>query len=176
MRSILLAVLALALVAPWANGHASERPIEAVAPEMSAALVDHVASQRELARATAPVRSAAQLHRYLREHRGPTSPFHALSAGALARFTGSLRFTERGLASFDYTDLRRELSASQIHSLLRVFGVEDSATLVPSMQVRSAGDALVVQPMVMHSGHHDMYCAGQGTCHRSPGMVCTDNC
>lgn len=176
MRSILLGILTLVVVMLSANIRADERRADATSPDATAALTDHVALQRELTRATATVRSASQLHRYLREHRGPTSPFHGLSAGALTRFVGSLRFTDRGLASFDYTDLRRELSASQIHALLRVFGIEDAASLVPGMKVQTPGDALVIQPLVMHSGHHDMYCASAGTCHRSAGMVCTDNC
>lgn len=138
-------------------------------------LVRQVALQHELSAAVA-VRDAAHFRQYLAEHRGPTSPFHVLSSAALQRFTNSLVFNERGLASFDVTDLRRELTAAQVYAALRVFGVEDAALGVQGLRVSSQRDRLVANPQAINSGHHDMYCAGAGSCGPRIGWVCTSNC
>jgi hypothetical protein len=152
--------------------------VDAKASEQDAAtlLADQVATQRELARSTASVKNAMELRTYLNEHQGPSSPFHGLSRGALMRFTRSLTFTSRGLAGFDYADIRRELTASQVHALLRVFGVEDTAARIPGLKVRTSTDALVVRPMAAHSGYPEMFCSTRGTCAPAKSMVCTSNC
>lgn len=153
---------------------AADAARDAGAPD--ALLVHQIAAERELAATLAPVKNRAQLEAYLREHRGASSPFHGLRPASLQRFSGSLAFNDRGMSSYDYTPLRRELTASQIFRILRVFGVEDSASRIPGMKVRSHADRLVVETHLRHSGHHDMYCVASGSCAPRTGWVCTNHC
>ena len=140
-------------------------------------LVHQVAAERELAAALAPVKNRAQLDAYLREHRGASSPFHVLRPAALQRFSGGLVFNDRGVSSYDYTTLQRELTASQIFGILRVFGVEDSVSRIPGLKVRGHADRLVLATLhIRLDGHHDMYCVAHGICAPRLGWVCTSNC
>jgi hypothetical protein len=142
-----------------------------------ALLVHQVAAERELAAALAPVKNRAQLDAYLREHRGASSPFHVLRPAALQRFSGGLVFNDRGVSSYDYTTLQRELTASQIFGILRVFGVEDSVSRIPGLKVRGHADRLVLATLhIRLDGHHDMYCVAHGSCAPRLGWVCTSNC
>ena len=144
---------------------------------MQHALIGHVAMQHELSSALAPVRNAGQFQAYLRDHRGPTSPFHALSPAARERFSRSLVFNENGLASYAYADLRNELSASQIYAAMRVFGAESSVSSIRGLKGKQHADKLVLESrFAYYNGHHDMYCAGAGSCAPRMGWVCTDRC
>ncbi|HVQ33086.1 MAG TPA: hypothetical protein VMS49_04010 [Lysobacter sp.] len=172
LRSVVL-VTTLAL----SFGVGATHPGRSLDTGMQHALLGHVASQHELSSALAPVRNVGQFQAYLRDHRGPSSPFHAMSPAALERFSRSLVFNENGLASYAYADLRRELSASQIYAALRVFGAEASVSSIPGLKGRNRADKLVLEARwAVPSGHHDMYCAGLGSCAPRLDWVCTMNC
>lgn len=168
MRAVVMGVgMSLSFVAQAArDANASE-----------AMLVHQIAVEREVAAALAPVKTRAQLDTYLREHRGASSPFHALSHAGLQRFSRSVVFSDRGVSSYDYTALQRELTALQVFGILRVFGVEHSVSSIPGLKVRSVADRLVLQTLrIRHDGHHDMYCVAHGSCAPRLGWVCTTNC
>jgi hypothetical protein len=169
-------VFAALLHSPFAHAQRETQTTRAHAVAESEALAHDAAMKQELSSALAPVRDASQFQRYLREHLGASSPFSALSRPALQRFSNSLVFGDRGLVSYNYRDLRRELTAGQVYQLLRVFGVEDTASSVPGLVVNSSSDALVVSPLAIPSGHHDMYCAAKGSCAPKIDWVCTNNC
>lgn len=135
-------------------------------------------SQRELSNELAPIKSRAQLEAYARINRGVDSPLSALSPGAQKRFLQSLVFSERGLASFDYTDLRIELTATQIYQLLRIFGLERSIGVIPNLRVLTPTDQLVIdayQSIIFD--YQDKWCSSRATCSNRIGDVCVSaNC
>lgn len=76
--------------------------------------------------APAVVRSRSDLDSYLSYH--PDSAIQALSDGGRDAFLNSLVFTEKGLGSFNFRVLEDELTPTQIHEVLSLFGL---GALVP---------------------------------------------
>lgn len=140
------------------------------------------ARERELDFQLAPIKSAADLYNYLNANRQTKlSPLHILSPGAQQRFVQSLVFTEEGLASFDYRDIRSELTATQAYELLSLFGVQRSTKVIPNLRVFSASDAAVrlseSYPSIS-AGLTDYECRPiPGVCIRKLGSLCIiDGC
>jgi hypothetical protein len=84
--------------------------------------------------ADTPIRSEAQLARYVRDSAGTDSPLAALSSGARNRFLDSLQFGERGLVSFATEDLSDELTHAQIVALLSLFDAGQYADGLPARE------------------------------------------
>lgn len=96
-------LLAMAIVASFSvygaddDGDASHSILESYAQEAETA--------RAIDFARAPIKSDADPRRHLAE-RDIRSPLDQLSPGAKRRFIASLAFKEKGLTTFDYSDLR----------------------------------------------------------------------
>ncbi|MDH5823578.1 hypothetical protein QFW77_11330 [Luteimonas sp. RD2P54] len=131
--------------------------------------------ERELAYELAPVKSEADLRSLLVEGAEGT-PLAALSPGAQQRFLQSLVFSEAGLASFYYEDLRAELSPTQIYRLLSLFGAQRSTPSIPGLRVKSKADELIVTPQADGGDHQGYLCHSPGTCMESRSFICTHNC
>lgn len=83
-----------------------------------------------------------------------SSPLTQLSPGSFERFTDSLVFHEKGIASFRYVDLEAELTPEEIDEFYMMLG-------------RRKDDDTI----------RDYYCAGRATCRQEQGAVCiTTNC
>jgi hypothetical protein len=85
-----------------------------------------------------PIRSKAELSRYLQNTPAGTSPLDFLSPGARKRFLEQLDFGSQGLRDIPLRDMDEELTHPQIVQLLALFGAEEYATagLTPAEQVR----------------------------------------
>ena len=136
--------------------------------------VGHEARERELAFQLAPIKTAGHLQQYLARSLNRDSPLRFLSPGARQRFIQSLVFTDKGLASFDYRDLRVELSATQAYQLLSLFGAQRSTRAIPGLQATTATDATI-----MWNGgdgvigdYPDYWCESKATCRPSTGAIC----
>lgn len=134
--------------------------------------------ERELAYRLAPIKSKADIQSYLARTAGGKTPLSALSHGAKRRFLQSLVFTDRGLASFDYRDLRVELTATQIHEILSLFGVQRSINAIPGLRVVSPGDVAIAEyGGDWETDYSDYWCESKASCRRSTGAICIgDNC
>lgn len=139
--------------------------------------------ERELAHQLAPIKSETDLRRYQLENVHGGSPIRRLSKGAQERFLQSLVFTDSGLASFDYRDLRAELTATQVHEVLSLFGVQRTTRSIPGLRVVNDADAAIVgarrvRASMMPSVDYDNYwCESRATCRPSTGGICIgDNC
>lgn len=55
--------------------------------------------------------------------------------GSKKRFVESLRFNEKGVTSFTYSDIEAELSASQAYRLLSLFGLESAISSMHKIRV-----------------------------------------
>jgi len=123
----------------------------------------------------AAVKTRSQLASYLGRSGGNT-PLDALSAGARARFLGSLRFNESGLAEYSYSDLARELSTSEAYGILAIFGAQTSAPFYARTRIDSDIDAGLTT-LRMAEDHRDAKCVSHGTCQTGwVGFICTSNC
>lgn len=176
MRIPFPSFFALLLLSVSAVANAADKPANAPDAEVAQVLIHEEAARRELSSAMAEVKSASQFARYMQQTRGSATPFSAMTPGALRRFSRSLVFTDRGLASYDYTDLQRELTASQIYAVLRVFGVEGSVSRIPGVKVRSRTDGLVMDAQRLPADYNDMTCAARASCAPQTGWICTSNC
>lgn len=137
------------------------------------ALVEQESKERELAYQLATIKSQADLQAYVAQ-RPNASPLNSLSPGAKQRFLQSLVFTDLGLASFDYRDLRSELTATQIYQLLGLFGVQRSTSSIPGLRIAGPSDAAIIafseNPVI--GDYPDYWRESRATCRPSTGAVC----
>lgn len=130
--------------------------------------------ERELASKLAEVKSKEDLAEYVRKM-PEDSALHALSDGGRERFLRSLLFTDRGLASFSYADLQAELTASQIYSVLTIFGAQHSTHAIKGLRIATDADRAVVsaagelRPL---TDYYDRRCVLPATCRVSYTDIC----
>lgn len=126
----------------------------------------------------ASIRSRSDLRIYLSATPRDLSPLEKLSPGAKRRFLASLFFNENGLVSYDYSDLARELVASDIYRLLSLFGAQRTVPLIKELRIETVMDELsVMQPYMRMIDDHEAYrCIGGHNCIHSPGMICMTGC
>jgi superfamily I DNA/RNA helicase len=177
MNSYKYTLLLLSLsLGPWAGSISAQPVLERTAADSS--LFERELIEREIANRMAVVRNKAELASYLASA-PKNSPLMLLSKGARQRFLQSLIFTDRGLASFQYSELRSELNASQIYRLLSIFGAQNSTKSIPGLRVESETDAAVydqvtglLQPAV---DYPDRMCVTPATCRKSIDDICIGN-
>lgn len=137
--------------------------------------------ERKLAFEMAPVKSLDDLIAYLNSEAYEDSPLGKLSAGAQQRFLESLVFTDRGLGSFSYQDLRNELTVTEIYQVLSIFGSQRVTTAIPGLRAVSDSDNLIIRSLSFPDknrmmGHAEYWCSSRVTCSRSASQICTSNC
>lgn len=142
MKTLLMSAFSIAAVlSPMPALSAS--PATTVPMHVEDALLDRELMARDLAYQLAPIKSEKDLHIYLAKNSGNLNPLRSLSKGAQQRFLQSLVFTDKGLASFDYSDLRVELTAAQIYQLLSVFGAQHSTKSIPGLRIVDTADMII---------------------------------
>ena len=72
----------------------------------------------------APIRTAEQLQAFLQQT-GRT-PLDALSSESKKRFIASLRFSDKGLSTYRFDDIERELTRQEAYALTSLFDVQES--------------------------------------------------
>lgn len=130
----------------------------------------------EAEEAAAPIKHEADLLRYL-EEMPAQSPLRTLSEDALSSFIASLRFNEKGLTSLSTIELERELTLTQAHDVLGLFGKQRAAAKLPIPEANSQEEDLRRRMQLRCDDHHDGFaCAGPGTCKTSSSSICTPSC
>ena len=180
MRILVSAVCLAAAIASLST-HAQQSPTlansELRQKNVVEALQEREILERDLATQMAEIKSRADLNRYLAKSRND-SPLSLLSAGAKQRFVQSLRFSDRGLASFDYRDLRDELTASQIYRILSLFGAERTTASIPNLRVSSTTDELIllqrggVSQLRMTEDYPGFACISRASCAKAADHIC----
>jgi len=121
------------------------------------------------------IQSSTDLAAHLRD--AGDSPLDRLSTGARQRFIDSLMFTENGLGSYQYSDLEAELSPTEIHAILGLFGLEDSTSMLTGARISTDADREIMKRRDDDDwALKDFWCAGRGTCLDKSGSACTRNC
>jgi hypothetical protein len=130
----------------------------------------------------APIKSQFDLMQYIQNH--PGSSIDMLSPSAKQRFISSVTFNETGLTGFDYSDLRAELTVSQVYQILSLFGAQRVTHMVHGARVATAIDRTLQAPSSLFSGgpigigedHEGYRCEGNHTCSTSPSRICMSGC
>lgn len=140
--------------------------------------IEREALRLEIRQQLAPIRSQAELEDYLRDTPASASPFEALSPLARGRFLRSLKFNASGIAGYRYDDLEAELSPSQIHRILALFGSQDDLRLMPNARPRTALDRMLLQELSeMPDADYPAYeCASPGNCKKKSKHICKSSC
>lgn len=137
---------------------------------------------RELAFLLAPIKSKADLDRYLfelRQNPEARSPLHALSPAARDRFLNSLVFTERGLGGYYYADLQAQLTASQIYRVLSLFGAQHTTSLLQGARIESRADEIIMENTIapeQPADYQDYECVSRATCGPRLSYICMSSC
>ncbi|WNH52103.1 hypothetical protein [Stenotrophomonas oahuensis] len=135
--------------------------------------------QREISTHLAQIKNKEDLQVYLTSMRGIQTPLDTLSPGAKRRFIESLVFTDRGLASFTYVDIRNELTLSEAYKLLALFGREATAASIRGMRVENEADRLISQASAEAplNDYMDYWCRTTATCTKKLEDICVGpNC
>jgi len=127
----------------------------------------------------APVKSQLELGVYLQSAK-PT-PLDWLSPSAKRRFLASLTFNESGLTGFDYSDLRAELTVTQVYRVLAVFGAQRVAPSIKGVRAETDADCILMEAPVRsyappEDDHEGYRCEGSHTCGSAPSHICMSGC
>jgi len=135
---------------------------------------------------TAPIKSESDLRRHLRDVRKSDigSPFAYLSAESRKRFAESVKFNEKGVTSYRYDVLERELTPSQIYQVLAMLGQQHNIEMFKNARIESKLDREIMdavdsnQPTTKCSSQDipGYFCAARATCSPSKVMICMRTC
>lgn len=164
----------------FAGGHVAAQELRSgTKVDTSESLLAAVQARRAGDRLLSPVHSQLELGTYLQSAKA--SPLDWLSPAAKRRFLASLTFNETGLTGFDYSDLRAELTATQIYQVLAIFGAQRVVPLIKGAHTETDVDRLLMSapertsspPMDDHEGYR---CEGAHTCGSAPSRICMSGC
>jgi len=151
--------------------------------------------QKRIAWAFAPVKTEEALLAIAQQQ----SPLDLLSPDAKERFMDSIVFRSSGLGGFDYSDLEAELTPSQIHSVLSLFGSQHTVYHFDQARVETETDVLLLSkpllPFAMQQSsvtgeqgigrpdinaafadHKGYTCYSRATCKPSVNYICMSRC
>jgi hypothetical protein len=148
---------------------------------VSGCAVDQV-SPGEEGDSAAIIHSSDDLNDYLET--ADRSPLDRLSPAARQRFLDSLVFGDGELGSYSYTDLEAELSVSEIHDILSLFGVERTASMITGARVITDRDREILSRQapgggrreITYDDHVGYECLRRATCTEATGHICMTGC
>lgn len=144
-------------------------------------IAENQLNRQQLSFLTAPIKNRSELEVYLSNNEIASTPLRYLPKDAVKPFLDSLVFTEQGLASFRYVDLKGKLSPFEAYELLSLFGAERfAASIYDESQTVSEADKLALE-VVQSDGDKDWFvedyaCTDRATCSSSLSDLCTNNC
>lgn len=179
-KAILISAVLFGILSWPALAYAAE-PDPQTSGAVRDALLERELINRDLAYRTAPIKSKPEALSYLARNAGRKTPLDALSKGAQQRFLQSLVFTDKGLASFYYDDLRAKLTATQIYQVLALFGAQDSTKFIPGLRIIDSTDAAIAdrgnQQIRTLTDYPNYKCTPPATCAPSFSTICIgSNC
>lgn len=118
------------------------------------------------------IRSQSDLSFYLQHTAGSLSPLDRLSVQGRQRFLASLTFSDKGLSSFRYGDLRAELTASQIYQVLSLFGAQQHTSAIPGVRVVTSADHAIMSGPHPNTDYPNYWCASHATCLTQELAIC----
>lgn len=126
--------------------------------------------------ATAQIRSAYDLGKFMASPLAADSPLMAMSVAGRERFLNSLRFNENGITSFEYADLQAELAPTQIYRVLKLFGAQRDTSFIIDAKMKSDDDVIIMSLPRSPIDYPDYECSKRATCTWANFSICTGNC
>lgn len=137
----IIAILVLSLSTALFASASDKDPSEKESLEnLKAFIINQADIDRQLAWKIAPVKTEEDLYALLRTE----NPLDLLSPDAKERFIQSLVFRPTGLGSFYVTDLKAELTVTEIYEVLALFGQQEFAKKMTTARVETNLDALLI--------------------------------
>ena len=137
--------------------------------------VEDKIDKQKLAWQMAPVKTKSDLKQLLKK----PSPLNLLSPEAKKRFIKHLTFSKNGIGSIYASDLELELTPTEIHHVLVLFGAQHLTPTFKNARIESKLDELLMQNNANtkaydYKGYH---CASRGTCKRTTdNYICMRTC
>ena len=119
----------------------------------------------------APIKGSADLAIYLNENRNKSTPLDRLSKLGKKQFLESIVFTARGVGSFDAGPLRDELTPTETHAILSLFGLQHKTHVVKNRRIASKADNMLLSPQFCWLDPSD---EDYGLCDGGGGPIGTD--
>lgn len=123
---------------------------------------------------TAPIRSEAQLSRFVSGDLSST-PLGALPPADREAFIRSLKFNDKGLTEFRF-DVLSTLTPTQAHALLALFGQQRFTPTLSNLRVTSEEDKVLMATPMLEPPLTGYRCEERGTCVENASRACTSNC
>ncbi|NQZ07861.1 MAG: hypothetical protein HRT35_11930 [Algicola sp.] len=132
--------------------------------------------RQQIAWERAPIKTREALEALLEGE----SPLDMLSASGKERFAQSIVFREKGLGGFNSGDLTGELTPTQIHRILSLFGAQYIVSKFSGMRIETKLDAMLagVKLISFAKDYQGYYCQSRGTCKKaeSNDYICMSGC
>lgn len=107
------------------------------------------------------------------------SPLDALSEMARQTFIESVVFGEKGVGSYDYEVLERELTVTQAYKVLSLIGAQYTLSYLTGLKIETKLDEMLIsskQAQALPGGFKGYKCESPGTCGIALTKICTSNC
>ena len=104
-----------------------------------------------------PIKSLRELNDYLQTHAKGGTPFDAFSPAGRTRFVDGLAFNDSGLAGYNYSELKEELSFNDIQSVLALFGMEPYSFLQDNARPFSVGSKPIEIPSGLIGQNYEIF-------------------
>jgi hypothetical protein len=132
--------------------------------------------RQQIAWERAPIKTRVALDALLEGE----SPLDMLSESGKERFTQSIVFREKGLGGFNFGALVEELTPTQIHRILSLFGAQHTVSKFSGMRIETKLDAMLASAKSASAAvdYYGYYCKSRGTCSRSETKddICMHSC
>jgi hypothetical protein len=138
-------------------------------------IMQNEASQTQIDKAVAPIKSARDLQFHILNSPMGSSPLDSLSPRSKQIFLSSLTFNEKGLTGFQY-DVLETLTPTQIYKILSLFGEQRFTSQMKGVRSITAADSLIMSVTPMLAPLMGYRCEARGTCSEMMSKACTDNC
>lgn len=176
-RTFLAAIFLSAFFATHASAESSDFVLQ----------TDESVAIRNVAFELAPVKSQQTLRAYQSITPDILSPLGKLSVTTRAEFLSSLTFNEKGLTGFNYRLLEDELTPSQVHSVLALFGAQHLTSRLNGARVETAMDNMLLKPVAKIGGlgglfddqfgdHKGYWCFQRNNCYVNENFICMSGC
>ncbi|WP_445364983.1 hypothetical protein ACJJJB_12090 [Microbulbifer sp. ANSA001] len=101
--------------------------------------------KRQVEFLNAPIKSEADLNHYLVANPVEKTPLGKLPEIERELFINSLKFTDKGLAGFDYGMLEYGPTATEVHDILELFGLQSFTLAMKNLTVESEKDRAIAE-------------------------------
>ena len=165
-RNAALSFIGLLLMSPFAWG----------GDDFGDAYMQELLVRQQLDVELAPIKSTADLARYMASQKSLVGPLSYLSPGARGRFLASLKFGDGVLGGFRHDDIAAELTPGEAYELLSLFGVQRVLPMIEGLQPKTEADRLIMSMNTMRPDIYEYECVSRRTCKLAGGYICLDGC